>query len=50
MDIAISGCTWGGKIIKKNIIAACGLCLEFSNRIVTTPIKKIFMIPYEILN
>lgn len=50
MDIAISGCTWGGKIIKKDIIAACGLCLEFSNRIVTTPIKKIFMFPYEILN
>jgi hypothetical protein len=37
----ISGCTWGGKIIKTDIIAACGLCLEFGNRVITSPIKKI---------
>lgn len=36
----IAGCTWGGRIIKNDIVAACGLCLEFCNRVVTSPIKK----------
>ncbi len=50
MTVSISGCTWGGKIIKKDIVAACGMCLEFGNRIVTTPIQKVFIIPSEVLN
>ena len=43
--IKINGCTWGGSIIKQDIIAACGLKLEFQNRVVTSSIKKIFYIP-----
>lgn len=38
---SISGCTWGGSIIKVDTLAACGLCLEFGNRVVTTPIQKV---------
>ncbi len=41
----ITGCTWGGSIIKVNIIAACGLCVEFGNRVVTSPIQKVCIIP-----
>ncbi len=41
----IHGCTWGGSIIKTDIIAACGLHLEFGNKVVTSKIKKIFHIP-----
>jgi len=41
----ISGCTWGGCIIKTDIIAACGLCLEFGNKVITSRIKKIFHMP-----
>src|SRR4030066_436128 len=41
----ISGCTWGGCIIKTDIVAACGLCLEFGNKVITSRIKKIFHIP-----
>jgi hypothetical protein len=41
----IHGCTWGGSIIKSDIIAACGLHLEFGNRVVTSKIEKIFHIP-----
>jgi hypothetical protein len=41
----ISGCTWGGSTIKIDIAAACGLCMEFGNRLVTTPIKKIVVLP-----
>ena len=40
--ITINGCTWGSSIIKKDIVAACGLHLEFGNKVVTSRIKKIF--------
>jgi hypothetical protein len=43
----ITGCTWGGSVIKMDIVAARGLCLEFSNRVVTSPIQKIWVSPYE---
>jgi len=46
IKIRINGCTWGGSIIKIDIVAACGLCLEFGNRVVTTPIQKVCLIRY----
>ena len=45
MKIRINGCTWGGSATKVDIAAACGLCLEFGNRLVTTPIRRIFIFP-----
>ncbi|MCK4766065.1 MAG: hypothetical protein KAW12_27955 [Candidatus Aminicenantes bacterium] len=50
MILTIPGCTWGGKIIKKDIVAACGMCIEFGNRIVTTPIQKVYKLPLEVQN
>lgn len=44
MTIRIAGCSWGGSIIKTGIVAACGLFLEFGNRLVTTPIQKIIVL------
>ena len=44
MLTTISGCTWGGSMIKLDIVAALGLCLEFGNRVVTTPIQKMYVI------
>lgn len=41
--LKIAGCTWGGSVIKVDIIAACGLRMEFSNRLVTTTIQRIFI-------
>ena len=41
---SIAGCTWGGSIIKVDTLAACGLRLEFGNRVVTTPIQKVFVL------
>ncbi|MFQ6069929.1 MAG: hypothetical protein ACE5LC_05315 [Candidatus Aminicenantales bacterium] len=43
--ITINGCTWGGSIIKVDIFAACGLRIEFGNRVVTTVVEKIWIIP-----
>jgi hypothetical protein len=42
-ELGIAGCTWGGSAIKIDIVAACGLCLEFANRLITSPIQKIFL-------
>ncbi|MGH9363697.1 MAG: hypothetical protein ACRD1B_00305 [Thermoanaerobaculia bacterium] len=42
--ISIAGCTWGGTVIKNDIVAACGLHLEFGNRVVTTRIREIHVI------
>ncbi len=39
----IRGCTWGGTAIKTDIVAACGLRIEFGNRLITSPIEKIFV-------
>ena len=41
---AIRGCTMGGSSIKLDVVAACGLRLEFDNRVVTTPIRKVCVI------
>lgn len=41
----IAGCSWGGSAIKINIAAACGLRLEFVNRLRTTPIELIVHFP-----
>ena len=41
---SISGCTWGGNIIKVDTLAACGLRLEFGNRVLTTTIQKVAVI------
>jgi len=44
-QLRISGCTWGGSAIKIDLIAACGLRIEFGNRLITSPIQKIFVLP-----
>ena len=43
--LRISGCTWGGSAIKIDLIAACGLRIEFGNLLITSPIQKIFVLP-----
>lgn len=41
---SISGCTWGGSAIKRDLVAARGLRLEFGNRVVTSPIREVRVI------
>lgn len=48
--ITIRGCTWGGSVIKTDIVAACGLHIEFGNKVVTSKIKKIIHIPSYLKN
>ena len=44
--ITINGCTWGGSAIKSDVVAARGLFLEFGNRVVTTRIRDVRVVPY----
>lgn len=44
-SVGVRGCTWGGSAIKVDVVAACGLCLEFSNRVVTSPVEHIVLLP-----
>lgn len=50
VKININGCTWGGSVIKTDIVAARGLFLEFGNRVVTSSIENIFYLPLRIKN
>ncbi len=42
----ITGCTWGGSAIKMDIVAACGLHLEFGNRVLTSAIRKVCVVRF----
>jgi hypothetical protein len=46
----IRGCTWGGKAIKVDVVAACGLRLEFGNRVTTSTIRRIVVVPRHLGN
>jgi hypothetical protein len=39
--LGINGCTWGGNIIKIDIVAAFGLHMEFNNGLVTSKIQEV---------
>jgi len=41
VTITINGCTWGGRAIHSEIVAARGLFLEFGNQVITTRIQKV---------
>jgi hypothetical protein len=41
---SVAGCTWGGTAIKNDIVAACGLHLEFGNRVVTSRVRQILVV------
>ena len=46
MKLGVAGCIWGGSAIKVDIVAACGLRLEFQNRLVTSTIQKVILLPF----
>jgi hypothetical protein len=50
MTIGVSGATWGGSAILPKVLAACGLRVEFRNRLITSPVKKIEVWPGRVMN
>lgn len=45
VQIGIKGCSWGGNVIKTDIISACGLHVEFSNGLRTSIIQRVIVYP-----
>jgi hypothetical protein len=41
METTVAGVTWGGSVIKVDLLAAVGLCIEFGNRLITTEARRI---------
>ena len=46
IKIQINGCTWGGSAIIPDIIAACGMHLEFRNGPITSNIQEVMVIQH----
>jgi len=44
LTVSINGCTHGGRAIRPDLIAARGLFLEFSNRVLTTRIQSVELV------
>jgi hypothetical protein len=42
--VTIVGCTWGGTAVKRDIVAALGLRLEFGNRVITSRVREVRII------
>lgn len=42
--VQVSGCTWGGSAILTGMLAAPGMCIEFSNGVRTTRVRDIQVI------
>jgi len=47
---SVNGCTFGGSMIKIDVVAVCGLCIEFSNRLVTSPVQSFVIFPLGSVN
>jgi hypothetical protein len=43
-EVRVAGCTWGGHAILTGMVAAPGMCLEFSNGVRTTRIREVKLI------
>jgi hypothetical protein len=41
MKVTVNGCTYGGSMIRFDVVAAPGLFLEFGNSVATTRIKEV---------
>jgi hypothetical protein len=50
MRLRVNGCTWGGCMIKVDVVAALGLRMEFANRVTTSPIRRIILLRHELQN
>jgi hypothetical protein len=50
MITGVAGATWGGSAIMPRLLAACGLRVEFRNRLITSPVQSVVVIPGRLSN
>lgn len=48
--VGVTGATWGGSAIMPGVLAACGLRVEFSNRLITSSVRTIVVFSAAIQN
>lgn len=42
--ITVTGCSYGGSMIRIDIVVACGFSIEFGNRVITSPVRSFFVL------
>jgi hypothetical protein len=50
MEMTITGCGLGGAFVKTDLVAACGLSIEFENRVITSTVVSFAVFKNEQLN
>ena len=50
LEMTITGCGLGGTFVKTDLVAACGLSIEFENRIITSTVVSFAVFRNEQLN
>ena len=50
VEVGIVGCTWGGSAVKIDVVAACGLRLEFGNKVKTSCIRTFMVFRNSVVN
>jgi hypothetical protein len=48
--IGVTGATWGGSAIMPQVLAVCGMSVEFRNRLITSPVQSIVIWPGRLCN
>lgn len=48
--VRVTGSTFGGCAVRTDLLAACGLCVEFGNRVVTSRVREIVVLGAAMLN
>lgn len=50
VQVTITGCGIGSSFVKTDLVAACRLCIEFGNRVITSTINTIVFLRGQQLN
>ncbi len=45
--VTVAGCTYGGRMIRQDVVAARGLFMEFGNRVSTTRIRRVRVVRWQ---
>lgn len=48
--LTVTGCTWGGSAVRRDLLAGCGMRIEFGNRVLTSTILRVVHFPGGVLN
>jgi hypothetical protein len=48
--LSVTGCTWGGSAVRRDLVAGCGMRIEFGNRVLTSTVRRVVHYPGVMLN